>query len=163
MWKSCLNVSETELMRYHFKTLLAIGLFLAAGLCMASEQQFLVESSLWIDGQAQQVPAMVVQSREPGLLTPMAADGSLIEGDWRLQVEVEPADDPLALSESLWVYVTVDQFVNGDWENLIDSILGVPEGEVSALSVNGDDGPHDPATAQLYLEIRTSRLRPASD
>lgn len=163
MWKCCPNVSATELMRYGLKALLTGGLFLTAGLSAASDQQFLVESSLWLDGQPQQVPAMVVRSQEPGFLMPTESDDGIVDGSWRLQVEVEPADDPLALTDSLWIYVTVDQFADGDWENLADSILGVPEGEVSTLSVSGDDGRHDPATAHVYLEIRTSRLRPAVD
>lgn len=139
------------------------GLLLAAGSSIAGEQQFLVESTLWLDGQVQHVPAMVVKAQEPGLLMPTAPDGGVSEGSWRLQVEVEPVDDPLVPTESLWVNVTIDQFEDGVWTNLSDSLLGVPEGETATLSVDDGDNAPDPTTAQLYLEIRTSRLRPANN
>jgi len=139
------------------------GLLLAAGSSVASEQQFLVETTLWLEGQARQVPAMVVKAREPAFLMPAAEDGSVSDGNWRLQVEVDPVDDPLIPTDSLWVNITIDRFENGTWENLTDSMLGVPEGEIATLSVVDGDNAPDPTTAQVYLEIRTSRLRPASN
>ncbi len=139
------------------------GLLLVTGSSIASDQQFLVESTLWLEGQSQPVPAMVVKAREPGFLMPAAEGGSVSDGSWRLQVEVDLVDDPLIPTDSLWVTVTIDQFEDGAWENLIDSMLGVPEGEIATLSVVDGDNASDPATAHVYLEIRTSRLRPATN
>lgn len=138
--------------------LILLGACLAASLAAAqAPERFLVESSLWLDGEAQTVPVLVVTAAEPGLLLPETVS----EGGWRMEVQARPVDDPLSPSDSLWIEVTLSLFEDGQWLPLIDSMLGVPEGETATLSVVEEGQQASPETAQVYLQLKTSRLRPA--
>jgi hypothetical protein len=80
------------------------------------------------------------------------------EQGWRLEVEVEPVNDAYAPTDTLWIHVGVHQQIDGEWERLADSILGVPEGETATFSVVDDDAAATPETAAVYLRIRTRRV-----
>jgi ribosomal protein S4 len=131
----------------------------------AAAEQFLVEAELWLDGERYDVPVMIVTPDEVSTMSPLA-DSSRLQ--WRLDVEVERADDHMmAPDNALWVHVGIHQKIDGEWEHLTDSILGVPEGETAILSVvDGDAEAHpeaSPETSAVYLRIKTSRLRPAAN
>lgn len=119
-------------------------------------EQFLVEAELWLNGEPAGTPVLVVEAGEPASISRNEADG---QDGWRLTFDVEPvAADPLAPSGSLWLQVDVQQQTEGTWQAVVDSILGVPEGETATFSVvDGADEPH-PDTAAVYLRVKTSRL-----
>lgn len=122
-------------------------------------EQYLIEAELWLDGEKQGTPTLVVNAGSPASIARLDDDGS---DSWRLEVEVESADSHiLSPGDALWVNVSVHQSVNGRWEHLADSILGVPEGQTATLSVVDGDAESSPETAAVYLRIKTSRMRPA--
>jgi len=130
------------------------------GTAQASEQ-FLIESELWVDGQMRGTPVMMVSAGEAAVMIGLD-DGDLIDaGNWRLEFEVEPDSDRLSPVQTYWVSVAVQHFNDGQWEYLADSIVGVPEGEFASLSIVEDGQESTPESAQLYLRLRTSRLKPS--
>ncbi len=137
---------------------LAALLLVAAG--SAAADQYLVEPELWLNGVQQSLGVMVVEAGVPTvLLGPLAqasADGA---EQWRLEVQVEGVDDPLAPSSMLWVGVNLAEFHEGEWELLADTMLGLPEGESGVVSVVDGDAPSSPETASVFLRLKTSRLR----
>lgn len=139
---------------------LAFAGFVALGLAAvppaAAESSFLVEGELWLDGVQRGTPTLQVRPNSPA---------SIEVGDeeqaWRLEVEVEPVDDTYAPADTLWIHVAVDQKVDGDWQRMADSMLGVPEGEPAIFSIVDDDAAATRETATVYLQIRTTRAADA--
>jgi len=128
-----------------------------------SSDQYLVEAQLWLGGVERPVPALVIGAHEPALLMPV--EGPESSGpSWQLEITVEPVDDPFAPSDALWLNVRLSEPGESGWVPLVDSVLGVPEGETATFSVIGDDASEaSPETAEVYLRLRTARLRPASE
>lgn len=127
----------------------------------AVAEQFLVEAELWLDGERHDVPVMIVTAEEAASVSPLA-DSSMLQ--WRLDVEVErAAEHMMAPDNALWVHVGIHHKIDGEWEHLTDSILGVPEGETAILSVVDGDAEASPETSAVYLRIKTSRLRQADN
>ena len=133
---------------------LTAALALAAIQPAAAEQRFLVEGELWIDG---------VERGTPSLLVPANSPASIEVGEdqqgWRLEVEVEPVNDGYAPADTLWVHVAVEQRVDGDWERLADTMLGVPEGETATFSIVDREDPATPEAAKVFLRLRTTRAQ----
>jgi hypothetical protein len=122
-------------------------------------EQYLVEIELWLDGEQQGTPALVV---EAGSMASISRGDVESDEVWRLEIEVEPADSHiLSPGDALWVHVGVHQKIDGEWEHLADSILGVPEGQTATFSVVDGEAESTPETAAVYLRIKTSRMRPA--
>jgi hypothetical protein len=119
----------------------------------AAEPQFLVEARLWIEGESRGEPRFVV---EPNAEANIAVGAP--EGVWQLTVKVEPVEDAFAPANTLWMHLGVDQRTAEGWEELTDSLLGVPEGEWATLSVVEGETESTPETASVYLEVRASRL-----
>lgn len=137
-----------------------LTLLLALGIQVAQAEQYLVEPELWLEGVLQTVPVMVLEAGAPAVLLGPRDQASVASpGQWRLEVQVEGVEDPLAPSNMLWVGVNLAQFHEGDWELLADTMLGVPEGEPGVVSVVDGDGPASPETASVFLRLKTSRLR----
>jgi len=146
------------------RALLMAGACLAAtGLFAQDAEQFLIESELWLNGERQQVPVMVVGENEPGFLLNTNDQGRVEEGGWRLEFTANLADDPLNLSDALWVNVLLSVFESDSWNPVLDSMLGVPEGEFSSLSVGTEGEESSPENAEIFLRLRTSRMRQADD
>lgn len=125
----------------------------------ALAEQFLIEAELWLDGEKQGTPTLIVDGGSMASIGPTDDEGAEL---WRLEVEVEPAESHiLSPGDALWVHVGVHQKLDGEWEHLADSILGVPEGQTATLSVVDGDAESSPETAAVYLRIKTSRMRPA--
>ncbi len=125
-----------------------------ASLAVAEETQFRIEAELWIDG---------VQRGTPSLQVAPNTQASLETGNdderWRLAVEVEPVDDHLAPDGTVWVHVSVHERDGEHWEHLLDSIVGVPEGEPATVSLVDGDAPATEETAAVFLRIRTTLVR----
>lgn len=140
------------------RLLLVLAAVLAFSSALAREQ-FLVESELWIDGQLRGTPVMVVDAGQPAMMSHLDDQEWVNHDTWRLEVEVEPDSDRLSPVQTYWVSVAIQHLVDGHWEYLADSIMGVPEGEPATLSVVDDGQEPTPESARLYLRLRTSRLR----
>jgi len=141
-------------------TILAGGCLAATGLSAQVPEQFLIDSELWLDGERHELPALVISDNDPGFLLETNDEGRVEEGGWRLEIGTDPVDDPLALSDSLWLNVRLSLFEDGEWVPVLDSMLGVPEGEFSTLSVSEQDATPGPQTSEVYLRLLASRLRP---
>jgi len=143
--------------------ILAGGCFAATGLFAQGSQQYLIESELWMNGQVQDVPVMVIGENEPGFLFKTDENGQAEEGGWRLEITANSNDDPLNLSDALWLDVGLSLFEAGRWRAVLDSMLGVPEGEFASLSVAAEDEQASPEQAEVFLRLRTSRLQQTND
>lgn len=158
MLKCCPSASATV----NPERLLTRSLLLLAALVFSAAdaaEQYLVEAELWFDGTSQGTPTLVVQPGSPAAIARMDADGQDL---WRLDVEVELAESHMfSPGDALWVHVGIHQQIDGEWEHITDTILGVPEGEFATLSVVDGDAEASPETAAVYLRIKTSRMRPA--
>lgn len=140
----------------------AISFAILLGLCCqaatAGAPQYLVEMELWLDGRPEDAPTMVVEAGSPAMLERADEQG---ENGWRIELQVEPpAESEGAPEGAIWLELAVHRLEKGQWDHLADSILGVPEGQSSVLSVAADpELPATPENSQVYLRISTSRLR----
>ena len=124
-----------------------------------ADQQYLVESELWLEGRSTVVPVIIVAAGDPASISPLTTES---EPQWRLEIEVERAAEHLmSPQDALWIHVSVHRKTDDEWEHLTDSILGVPEGEIATLSVVDGDIEPTPENSDLYLRVRTSRLLPS--
>ena len=101
---------------------------------LASEgDRYVIEMELWVDGEQRGTPLIVLPSEEPGSVEVADEDG---DQGWRIEVLVEPptATEGAPLG-SVWLSLAVHERKEGDWELLADSLLGVPEGRNSSMSV----------------------------
>lgn len=138
-----------------FKSAILITAALVVSAAIA-DQQYLIESELWLEGRSTEVPVMIVAAGEPASINPLTA---VSESQWRLEIEVEKAAEHLmSPHDALWIHVSVHRKTDDEWEHLTDSILGVPEGETATLSVVDGDTEATPENSDLYLRVRTSRL-----
>lgn len=135
--------------------LLALVLLGLASQGVAEEQLFDVEAELWIEGVQRGTPSLRLAAYTEARLETGHADER-----WRLEIGVEPVDDLYAPVDTLWVHVAVYQLLDDQWDHLLDSILGVPAGEVATFSVVDGDALATPETAAVYLRIRTTRAQP---
>jgi len=126
-------------------------------------EQYRIESQLWLDGEMQDVPPAIITVDEPAFLFRANEEGRAEEGGWRLELRANPVDDPLGVSQSLWVDVQLSLFRAGLWEPVLDAMLGVPEGEFSTLSVAPEGETPTPETAEVYLRLSTLRMAPSDD
>lgn len=139
---------------------------LVAGLALVSVagaqggDLYLIEPELWLDGEPQDIAPMVIGPSEPGFLVDANNQGRVEDGGWRLEMRARPSVDPLDLSQSLWIDVQLSLFRAGLWEPVLDSMLGVPEGDYSTLSIAPEGQQATPETAEVYLRMRADRLRP---
>lgn len=139
------------------RVICALGLFtLLAGNVLA-EERFLIEVELWLQGEKHGEPIMVVTAGEEASISRTDEAG---EEGWRLTVEVErPGRQEGAPFGALWLHVGVHQLLDGTWEHLADSILGVPEGQAATLSVvEGEVERPGPENSIVFLTARTSRV-----
>ena len=139
-------------------SVLILTAFLLLGLgkpAQAAEQWFDVEAELWIEGVQRGTPTIRVAAYTEARLETGNDDER-----WRLEIEVEPVDDRYAPADTLWVHVAVHHLIDDRWDHLLDSIVGVPEGQAATLSVVDDKAPATPETAAVYLRIRTTRAQP---
>ncbi|MFP4208026.1 MAG: hypothetical protein ACLFSC_05155 [Wenzhouxiangella sp.] len=141
-------------MMFRFLTVIVcgLGLLIAGVTASAADEQFFVEAELWIDGVQRGTPNLLV---EPNSEASLAIAGP--DQVWRLTVKVEPVEDAYAPANTLWMHLGVDQRTGDGWEELTDSLLGVPEGEWATLSVVEGEAESTAETAAVYLRVRASR------
>ena len=135
-----------------------IGLFLLAGLwagqSMAADQ-YLIETRLWLDGELAGSPTVIAQAGEPASLERLG------EPQFRLTLMIEAVQDRFAPTDTLWLTVEVETPGEDGWEAMVDTLLGVQEGQTASFSVVEGADEATPETARLFLEVKPSRLRPA--
>ena len=140
------------------KTLRLIGslaLLLSAGLASATD--YVVESSVWIDGELRGTPSVVVEADKEATIE--MAQG---ETGWRMTLLVEPPmEHEGAARDAIWIRVGISERIDGEWEFLTDSMLGVRTGSTGSFSVvdPGVDAA-TPESARLYVELNA---RPVED
>jgi len=125
--------------------------------------QYVVEMDVWIDGEQQGTPLVVV---EPGKRASVEVGRPAGQRDWRVEVLVQPSASPDADSEgNIWLEMAVYDRSEGELSLLADSLLGVPEGQAGVLSVVESGRPGgaapDPAESLVHVTVSASRLRPA--
>lgn len=125
-----------------------------AGPVLAAER-YLVDTSLWLGGELAGSPTVIVEAGEPASLERMG------EPNFRLTVMVEPISDSMMPQDILWLHITVEQYGDEGWEELVDSMLGAREGELTSLSVVEEGQEPTRESASLFLQAQTSRLLPA--
>ncbi len=133
----------------------SLAALLAAG--FASATDYVVESSVWIDGELRGTPTVVVESDKEATI-------EMAQGDtgWRMTLLVEaPMDHEGAAPDAIWIRVGISERIDGDWEFLTDSMLGVRTGATGSFSVvdPGIDAA-TPETSRLFVELNA---RPAED
>ncbi len=138
---------------------MAVLLLIAAtsGIAKGSEPHFLIEMELWLHGEQHGVPIMVVEADNPASVEQSNGDTG-----WRVDIEVEkPAAYEQAPGDALWLHVGVHEKIDGEWDLLADSILGVPEGQPATMTVvEGEVSDPSPENSIVYLRATTSRLQP---
>jgi hypothetical protein len=132
------------------RLLLAVfSVFLPLGSAIAAEPaRFLVEAKLWIGGEQMGTPSLIVPANSPG-----SVEVGDVDSGWRLGVLVEPVTDAYAPADTLWMHVDIHQKIDGQWEVVADSLLGVPEGENATFSVVEGKQAATAESASLYLQI----------
>lgn len=140
---------------------------LAAGSLGAAEEadQYVVDMTLWIDGEQRGTPMVVVEPDSPASVEVSDASG---HGGWKIELLVEPP----TVSEgapvgSTWLNLTVYERRDGEWEPLADSLLGLREGRTGTMSVvaadvEQGDRPATPENSLVHLSAQVSRLRAGS-
>jgi hypothetical protein len=131
---------------------------LSLGTAQADDgDRFLIDFELWLYGETQGEPRMIVVAGQPAS---MEVGGAAHH--WRIEVEVErPAAHEYAPGDALWLHLAVHEQVEGEWEVLADTMLGVPEGQPATLSVvEGEVDEPSPENSLVFLRATTSRLTP---
>ncbi|QOC21359.1 hypothetical protein IC757_09855 [Wenzhouxiangella sp. AB-CW3] len=128
------------------------------GAAQASDEgaRFLVEFELWLHGEVQGEPSMIVEAGQPAMVEVGGSDSG-----WRIEVEVErPAAYESAPDHAVWLHLAVHEQIDGEWEVLADTMLGVPEGQSGLLMV-AEEGAAEPIpeTSTVFLRATTSRLQ----
>lgn len=137
-----------------------LGLLALTAAGTEPEARYMIEMQLWIDGEQIGEPMVVVEPGEPATVSDGGADDA--GPGWRIEVEVQAPESGAGLpGRAIWLDVRVEERRDGEWLELTDSILGVPEGEFSELSIapRSVSDPR-PGTSSLFFRARTSRLKP---
>jgi len=117
---------------------------------------YLISFELWMHGEPVDAPRMIVEAGQPAS---MEMDGP--RGHWRIEAEVErPAANEYAPDDALWLHLAVHERVDGEWEVLADTMLGVPEGQPATFSVvEGEIDEPSPEDSLMFLRATTSRVQ----
>lgn len=145
------------------RAMMASGLLLAAMGVSAQDDgagdpiRYRVETAVWSEGQLRGEPELELEAGKAGRFVVRSP-----ESGWRIGVEVEPpAEHEQADPEALWLKVGIEQWIDGEWVFLTDTMLGTPAGEPGRISVVEDDpggetvGAED---ARLYIELTARPL-----
>jgi hypothetical protein len=135
------------------------GLWIFGGVFAAEGDQYMVEMALWIDGEQRGTPILVVPPGERAAVEVSDEGG---EAGWRIELLVKsPAASEGAPTGAIWLDLAVHERVEGQWELVADSLLGVPEGQTSSMSVvdpGVETGTRE--NSRVYLTAQASLLRP---
>jgi hypothetical protein len=97
--------------------------------------RYRIETAVWSEGQLRGEPELELAAGKAGRFVVRGPESA-----WRIGVEVEPPEaheqaDPGAL----WLKVGIEQWIDGEWVFLTDTMLGTPAGEPGRISVVEDD------------------------
>lgn len=123
------------------------------------DARYMVEMELWVDGERRGTPIIVLPPGEQGSVEVGDKDGG--QG-WKIEVQVEPptATEGAPLG-STWLSLAVHELEDGDWKQLADSLLGVPEGRSSSMSmVEPGIENATPENSLVHLTATASLLHP---
>ncbi|MDT8410540.1 MAG: hypothetical protein RQ741_13155 [Wenzhouxiangellaceae bacterium] len=140
------------------KTIIAFLLaFSLPGLAQNDSEllQYKVETAVWCSGQLRGEPELVLTPGQPGQF-----EIDSPESRWRLSVEIEPPSaGEGAGPDALWFKVEIEQMIDGRWQFLTDTMLGVPPGQPGRITVlEQGDAESNPNQAPLYVELRAHRI-----
>lgn len=133
----------------------AMCMLLASSLVAAEEAPlYRVDMELWLDGEKRGAPTMIIKGGTAGSIEVGGEDAG-----WRIELEIEqPGPGEGAPGGAVWLHVGVHRREDGQWDHLVDSILGVPEGEPATLSmVEDSEAEPVPENSLVYLIARISR------
>lgn len=136
--------------------LLQICLLVAGSVLADDASRYELRMQVWCAGELRGEPTLV--------LAPGRPEAAIAEGGgnrWRLRVEVEettPAE--LTDPDSVWLKVSIEQEVDGEWSFITDTMLGTRLGEIGRITVLGaEDNEDSVPNAPLYVELTASRLQ----
>ena len=126
----------------------------------ASAVDYRVDARVWIDGTLRGEPSVVVESASEATI-------EMVQGDtgWRMTVLVEPPmEHEGAGVDAIWIRVGISELVDGEWEYLTDSMLGVQAGSTASFSVV-DPGVETATTdnARLFVELSASPIEASTE
>lgn len=138
-------------------TALTLMLALVAGSVMAAEDRYMIDMSLWINGEKVGQPMVIVEAGKPASI--MKGDEEDASG-YRVELEVEhPGPGEGAPGGAIWLHVAVSELDDGRWRELADSMIGVVEGETGTISVvEGEVAQPEPENSIVYLTASPLRL-----
>ncbi|MDT8450900.1 MAG: hypothetical protein RQ847_12095 [Wenzhouxiangellaceae bacterium] len=129
----------------------------ASGASEPAETKYRVESAVWCSGSLRGEPELVLVPGTPGQFEINGADSR-----WRLNVEVEPSTEyEGAAPGAVWLKVGIEQYVDGQWQFITDTMLGTPLGQPGRITVvEQGQAESDPDTAPLYVEMTATAVAP---
>lgn len=128
-----------------------------AGASEPAGTKYRVESEVWCSGDLRGQPELLIA---PGESQHFEIDAPNTR--WRLNVGVEPpAESEGAAPGAVWLKVDIEQFVDGKWQFITDTMLGTPLGQPGRITVvEQGQTESDPGTAPLYVEMTATAVEP---
>lgn len=137
---------------------LVAALVLAAAMPLAAATdapRYRIEASVRCGGELRAQPRLILAAGEPESFEVEADDRR-----WRLSVEVEePSATEGANPDALWLRVGIEEWIEGEWDPLTDTMIGTPLGRPGRVSV-ADPGEEDLPSSEvsLYVELVATRI-----
>lgn len=110
-----------------FAGVLALACLVSTTVLAAMPAHYQVEAELTVADQLQRLAPLRTPAHESNVLWS--------DGQWRLSLSVNPLDDPYAPSIALWVTVLLEDFSEGHWQAINESVLGGPASQWLTVSV----------------------------
>lgn len=135
-----------------------VACLLAVAPASAAADRYMLDLELWINGEQRGTPMAIVEVGQPAVLTRESEEDA---GGYRVALEVEePGPGEGAPGGAVWIYVTVSTREDGDWKELVDSMIGVAEGRSGTVSVvEGEVEQPTPDNSTVFLRIEPTRLQ----
>ncbi|GEM_PF-1426852 len=120
-------------------------------------QEYLVETRVWMDGELQGEPSLQVQAGSDARIENRSGQTA-----WAMSVNIQPAHaSEKAMDGAIWLDLAIEEEIDGTWQFLADTMLGLPPGQTGTVSVVGQDiETATPENAELFVEV-TVRPTPA--
>ncbi|MEM7055236.1 MAG: hypothetical protein AAF446_11945 [Pseudomonadota bacterium] len=131
----------------------ALLLLLSMSIAVAEQAlpQYMIQTKVWMDGELRGEPLLQVEANSEAMITQQVNEGSA----WRMNVLVEaPGEHENAIEGAIWLKLSIEEEVDGEWAFLTDTMLGLPAGQTGNLSVV-DEGIEiaTPENARLFVEV----------
>ncbi|MEM1082371.1 MAG: hypothetical protein AAGH65_12420 [Pseudomonadota bacterium] len=130
--------------------LLTGSMAMAQGLTESVQTEYLVQTRVFMYGELRGEPSLLVEAGKDARIENRSGGRA-----WALNVMVKAADAAeQAMDGAIWLELGVEEEVDGRWEFLADTMLGLPPGQTGTISVvdqaNESEGPEH---AQLLIEV----------